>query len=855
MANLAWTTPAALWLLLAMPLVWVAHHAARTNFNPRQRRLQAAVRSLLVGLIALALARPVTTNHSSRESIVYAVDVSHSIGTHALEEAARRIDEIEAAARPAHSRIIAFGGTVRALENTAALRRLAQADPAAPAEEPRIDRGATDLEAALDAARAELASEHLPRVILFSDGRQTAGDVQGAAARLAAAHVPVVVEPLAVRTIGDSWVERVDLPARVTAGATIPVVVTVGSQRDADATLELRAAGKVIAHEPRHVGKGTTSMALDATFDAPGAATLEAAVAVAGDPLRANDTLQRAVFVAPRTRVLYVEGAPASARYLSNALTASGFDVSVQPASAIPATDAALGAYDVVVLSDVNRGSIPEATSAALASWVEHGGGLLVAGGDAVFGEGPGGYRKTTLERLTPVTFERRDEPSVALILVLDRSWSMAGPSMDLSKAAAAAALDVMAPEQSFGILTFNDKFDWDVTLRNVGKFRDEIRQKIAAIEPAGRTLIYPALEQAYFALRTAKARAKHVVLLSDGRSYPDDYQGLVKKMTDARITVSSIAVGPSADQELLRSVAKWGGGREYDVADARDLPEIFVKEAKDAAAPAFEEKSIQAIVKRPAFLQDADVGHLPPLRGLTSTVIKDAAIEVATTSDDDPLLAFWPVGLGRTAVFTSDVKDRWAAEWVRWRGYGPFFSAVIHALEGPRTPALALDVAADAIHGATRNVRMTIEARDVRTGYRDLLRPVFLVAAGTARPREVAARQVAPGRYEATIVVDAKQPLTVTALEKSGATAANAPSRGVTPDPAAEYRFQAPDEGLLKAIASATGGAFGATPAALAVKAGESASGRRPLWPPLVLGALLLWFVDLVFRRVRVFE
>ena len=85
MSNLAWTTPAALWLLLAMPLVWVAHYAARTNFNPRQRRLQAAVRSLLAGLIALALARPVTTNHSSRESIVYAVDVSHSIGTHALE--------------------------------------------------------------------------------------------------------------------------------------------------------------------------------------------------------------------------------------------------------------------------------------------------------------------------------------------------------------------------------------------------------------------------------------------------------------------------------------------------------------------------------------------------------------------------------------------------------------------------------------------------------------------------------------------------------------------------------------------------------------------------------------------------
>ena len=147
------------------------------------------------------------------------------------------------------------------------------------------------------------------------------------------------------------------------------------------------------------------------------------------------------------------------------------------------------------------------------------------------------------------------------------------------------------------------------------------------------------------------------------------------------------------------------------------------------------------------------------------------------------------------------------------------------------------------------------MEARDTRAGYRDLLRPVFLVAPGSARPREVAARQVAPGRYEANIVVDAAQSLTVTALERSGAATAAAPSRTIIPDAAAEYRFQAPDEALLNAVASATGGARGATPAALAVKAGESASGRRPLWPPLVFAALALWFVDLAFRRVRVFE
>ena len=300
------------------------------------------------------------------------------------------------------------------------------------------------------------------------------------------------------------------------------------------------------------------------------------------------------------------------------------------------------------------------------------------------------------------MTFERKDEPEVALILVLDRSWSMAGSSMDLCKAAAQAAVDVMTDEQSVGVLTFNDQFDWDVTLRNVGKNRDDIRQKIAAIEPGGHTLIFPAVEQAYLALRTAKARAKHVVLLSDGRSYPDDYEALVKKMVDAQITVSTVAVGPSADPELLRNIAKWGKGRAYQVADAKELPQIFVKEARNAATPAFDEKQIKPIVKTPAFLTGVDLTHMPPLEGPDRDGPEGHGARAPRDDDGDPLLAFWPIGLGRTAVFASDVKDRWAADWVKWRGYGPFFTAVARALERRRPPAAALEVVPgpDSRHG-----------------------------------------------------------------------------------------------------------------------------------------------------------
>jgi Ca-activated chloride channel family protein len=851
-----WTAPAALWLLAAVPLVWLAHLVARTNFNPRQRWLQAAVRSLILAALALALARPMVSATSARESIVYAVDVSYSVSGSAIESAAARIDTLNAALNPSHFRIVAFGGTAAALDGgTPALRQLAHMDAGGPAAGTAIvDRSGTDLETALAAARAELAPGSVPRIVVFTDGHATAGDTDAALAQLVQAHIPVSVEPLAARSLGDAWIDSLDLPERVPAGATFTATAGIDSQREGQAVIELHAAGKVLGSQSIALSKGLTPVAISAVLDVPGPYVLQAVLKTAGDPLSQNNTIEKGVWADPRTKVLYVEGAPASAKYLSSALTSSGFDVTTRPSTGLPAAESQLEPFDLVVLSDVPRSAISAPAMSALSGWVEReGGGLLVAGGAAVFGEG--GYRKTPLERLAPVTFERKDEPEVALVLVLDRSWSMAGSSMDLCKAAAQAAVDVMTDEQSLGVLTFNDQFAWDITLRNVGKNRDDIRQKIASIEPGGHTLIFPAVEQAYFALRTAKARAKHVVLLSDGRSYPDDYEALVTKMVGARITVSTVAVGPSADPELLRNIAKWGKGRAYQVADAKELPQIFVKEAKNAATPAFDEKQIKPIVKTPAFLTGVDLARIPPLKGRTATVLKDTALELMATDEGDPLLAFWPIGLGRTAVFASDVKDRWAANWVTWRGSGPFFSSVARALERRRPPAAELEVVPGPVHGHARSIRISIEARDANGRHRDLLRPVAQVRAGEGSSRDVSLRQVAPGRYETVLVADAAEPLRVTLDEAGAAERAGVASRIVLPDPAAEYRFRPPDEEGLRAIASATGGAWRPGPEALASGSGDRRTERRPAWHMLLALALGLWFVDLVLRRVRVFE
>ena len=79
--------------------------------------------------------------------------------------------------------------------------------------------------------------------------------------------------------------------------------------------------------------------------------------------------------------------------------------------------------------------------------------------------------------------------------------------------------------------------------------------------------------------------------------------------------------------------------------------------------------------------------------------------------------------------------------------------------------------------------------------------------------------------------------------------------SRVVLPDPAAEYRFRPSDDGLLQSIASATGGAWRADAGVAAAVTSDQRVSRRALWPALVAIALGLWFVDLLLRRVRLFE
>jgi hypothetical protein len=76
-----------------------------------------------------------------------------------------------------------------------------------------------------------------------------------------------------------------------------------------------------------------------------------------------------------------------------------------------------------------------------------------------------------------------------------------------------------------------------------------------------------------------------------------------------------------------------------------------------------------------------------------------------------------------------------------------------------------------------------------------------------------------------------------------------------IVTDTSAEYRFRPADEPALRSIADATDGRWMPTAESISRTEGERRATRRPLWPWLLWTALATWMVDLLLRRVRLFE
>jgi hypothetical protein len=362
---------------------------------------------------------------------------------------------------------------------------------------------------------------------------------------------------------------------------------------------------------------------------------------------------------------------------------------------------------------------------------------------------------------------------------------------------------------------------------------------------------MYPAMEAAYTALEGISAKLKHVIILTDGRSSPGDFVGITQSMSAGRMTVSTVALGQGADRQLLEQIANEGGGRHYFTDDPSSVPQIFAKETMTASRSAVKEQPFLPIVTRPTqAMQAVDLESAPFLLGYVVTRPKPTAEIILATESGDPLLAWWRYGLGMAVAFTSDAKNRWAAEWVSWPQFSRFWAQVIrHCMR----------------KGEARGVRVTVDRKGDRATIKvDAITPngrylndavAELTVIGPDLERtQLTMVQTAPGRYEATF--DTKAPGAYHLETKQGrdGKVLQRQSRGLIVGYPDELRLRPVDRKLLQDVASVSGGHFDPQTGDLFGSSGREVDRATPLWPWLLTAALCLFVVDVGLRRLDLF-
>src|SRR5918912_963878 len=106
--------------------------------------------------------------------------------------------------------------------------------------------------------------------------------------------------------------------------------------------------------------------------------------------------------------------------------------------------------------------------------------------------------------------FEKeKEKPSIAMVLVIDKSGSMGGVKIEMAKDAAMAAVELLAPKDKVGVIAFEGDFWWIADIQPASN-KSQILDKISAVEAGGGTTMGPPMEAALEQLQQTPAKLKH---------------------------------------------------------------------------------------------------------------------------------------------------------------------------------------------------------------------------------------------------------------------------------------------------------------------------------------------------------
>lgn len=893
--------------LAVIPAIWVliALIALRSRSDTHRFRKIVSVwlRLLTVAALGVAMSGPsLRTDRTLPPAYVYLLDVSESMDDRSLEAAMADIERHSSTHAGRHALVLFAGRTHVAIESTTdpirfdeqlrqrVLHRRTAAElsrgleqqphlqerlPALTAYRETIDPSRTRLAEGLLAAQLQFRTDQANLVVAFTDGHRLEVPTSVSSAVYAMTRGPAE----------EVLVDRVQAPLAVRIGEPFDLKVAVRSVRPGKGKLSILVDNRTELSQQVAYGAGETVVRIrnvqQKTPLEPKLHTITASLEPERDTEPRNNRAGALTLVVGKPRVLILKGPGLNEKPIRDALVRQDFDVLERPHSALPALKSDLGDYDAVIFVGMpDAASVAESQEELEAFVADRGGGLFLVCDPSIVTR-----NDATLAKFLPVTFGGTGAPQpsqhpgprqspgsrtqlvkaaqVTLLLLIDKSGSMAGKNLELAKAACIAAAKTLSDKDYVGVIGFDAKPHWVLEITPANDMAT-IEDKVLRLRADGGTDIATALLEAHRVLSRVKTAVKHVVVLSDGETQPYDFDTLVGRMRQDGITVSTVTLYElNSKPEIMRAIAEVGGGRSF-TSDANRLPRVFTNEVKhvlkelkrddpdmpvqpdtdpnpgDDPNPGTDLATFDfAPVKKldHEALRRIDFDQSPRLHGLVPSEPKPMAqVPLVSSERNKPLLALWRYGLGKTAVWTSDFGGKWSAEFASWDKAVQLMAQVLRFLAGARSDSMLANRVSLSVRGD--RAQLAIERAE------DEAIEATLVGQG-----RLPLRLADDHRYEASFVMEKIATDYVVAL-RSGDHLTHVGAR-LEYEP--ELASTGPDEEFFHAARQA---GYGVLPVgsldALDLPPQIASNIQVDLAPWLLVGSLLLLALDVLVRRLR---
>ena len=180
------------------------------------------------------------------------------------------------------------------------------------------------------------------------------------------------------------------------------------------------------------------------------------------------------------------------------------------------------------------------------------------------------------------------NRPPINLAVVLDRSASMAGDSLEKAKEAALMIVDRLQPDDIISVVTYDSDVEILVPATRANE-KDSIREQIASITPRGATALFAGVSHGIEEVSKFldPKRVNRIILLSDGQANvgprsPNELGRLGEVAGRQGISITTIGLGLGYNEDLMTQLAMASDGNHGFAENADDLATIFNHELGD---------------------------------------------------------------------------------------------------------------------------------------------------------------------------------------------------------------------------------------------------------------------------------